>query len=726
VGAPDLPAAEGADKSQYSRDIQGLRAVAVILVVLDHAGVRGLSGGFVGVDVFFVISGFLITRLIVRGAMRDQHVSFGQFYARRVRRIAPAATLTIVGTMIASKLVLNYVRAGSVFHDAVWSTFFAANIRFARNGTNYFSPVAQPSPYQHFWSLAVEEQFYVVWPALIATALFVGLRRRSRLRYAPANEGLRPSAGRPGVNARLVVLVVMVTAASLVWSIYETPHAPNASYFSTFTRAWELGFGAVLAVLEAQFRRLPGWLLATAGWAGLGAIAFSSHVFSASTQFPGSAAVVPVLGAVGVIASSIGKQRFGPALLLSQAPLRLIGNWSYSFYLFHWPILVLVAAYSGHPLTVDRNLVLLAIALALSAISYYAVEEPFRKWQAFGLPANALVFENACVVTALILALFVNASATSEAVRAEVPIPIQDASAKAPSPDQRSVNAAVQVVAAAATAAIKGAHIPAALNPAPADIGADHETLGNCIASTGQTASAICNLGDPKGKHSLVVIGDSHALQWVPALEAIGRNIGWRVYPLVKLSCTSAQVTLDVPGTGPNRECDTWRGWAFRKAAALDPTVAIISTRVATGILQGGEDLTGEGLVNAWEAGMVSSIKKLQSDGARVDVFSDTPIQRVDPTECLLSRHATMKTCTTAFGPYVAMLNNANLEAAVDTGAAYIDVDRYLCSPSGECPTVIGHTVAYYDANHISEAYAEELAPDIQASLKLRRVASSS
>ena len=340
--------------SKHRDDIQGLRAVAVLLVALSHAGIGFLKGGFVGVDVFFVLSGFLITGLLLSGAIERRSVSLVDFYARRARRILPAAALTLVATDVVAYRLLNFVRAKQILHDSISASLFTANIHFANQGTDYFAQAQPPSPVQHFWSLAVEEQFYLVWPALLALVLFgVALTRHTRRhassgvrswsrRVALSRVALRQQAHdvTDGAVRRLLVAVIVVTLASLSWSIYDTGAHATVAYFSTLTRVWELGLGALLAIGASWLVRAPGGLRTVAGWLGLACIAGAGVMFSSTTPFPGFSALLPTLGAVLVIGAGIGNHqlRLGAPRLLSLAPLRYVGDRSYAFYLWHWPV----------------------------------------------------------------------------------------------------------------------------------------------------------------------------------------------------------------------------------------------------------------------------------------------------------------------------------------------------------------------------------------------------
>ena len=399
--------------ANHRDDIQGLRAIAVVLVVAAHAGVGFLGGGYVGVDVFFVLSGFLITGLLLHGAERRGYVSFFDFYVRRAKRILPAATLTLVVTTIASYHLLNYVRAKQVVWDSLWASFFFANVRFARQGTDYFTHGQPPSPIQHYWSLSVEEQFYFVWPALLALVLFaVALGSRSGAR--------RRSRGEPVITVwgvrRLVIVVAVVGAASLAWSVHYTGIDPTAAYFSTFARGWELALGAVLAIGATRVARLPPRWRTRIGWLGLAAIGAAALTYSDATAFPGYAALLPTVGTAFVIAAGLGtaQPRFGVGRALSTLPLRYVGDRSYAFYLWHWPVLVIAAQYTGHDLSVGVNLAFLLGAFLLSVVSYGLFENPIRR-------ARWKVSWSAALVPASIAAIAVVAAITLTSIDAKVP-----------------------------------------------------------------------------------------------------------------------------------------------------------------------------------------------------------------------------------------------------------------------------------------------------------------
>jgi len=345
----------------YRPDIDGLRAIAVGLILLYHAEVPGITGGYVGVDVFFVISGFLITGLLVKELGRTGRLDLPAFYARRARRILPASLLVLAATIIGTGIFFSPVGFDRSVPALVSAALYVPNVLFARQVVDYFHPLFV-SPVIHYWSLGVEEQFYVVWPAFLLIGWQLARRR-----------------GPP-----LVAWVAAATALSLVLSLAATPAYPTQSFYLLPTRAWELGAGGLLAFAVQRLHALPPVVSNLAGVIGLAAIASSAVLFDASTQFPGWAAIVPVAGAALVIVGG-GNARVGlPAAVLSTGILRYIGRISYSLYLWHWPLLV----FARIALEGERKLVQVGVAMAatiaLSAVTYRWVEDPLRHGRLVG------------------------------------------------------------------------------------------------------------------------------------------------------------------------------------------------------------------------------------------------------------------------------------------------------------------------------------------------------
>jgi peptidoglycan/LPS O-acetylase OafA/YrhL len=720
--------------TEHRDDLQGLRAVAVLMVALGHAGVGFLKGGYVGVDVFFVLSGFLITGLLLSSAAKHGSVSLTDFYVRRARRILPAAALTLVVTVVVAYWLLNFVRAKQAVWDSLWASVFAANIHFAEQGTNYFAQGQPPSLVEHFWSLAVEEQFYLVWPAVLSLVLFGAVTsRRSRRRARTVDEtALR----------RLLIVVLVAAIASLAWSFYYTDVNPTPAYFSTFARTWELAIGAALAIGTSKLMRPPAPskvvlflqdLRGPMGWVGLIGIACAGVMFSGTTPFPGSAALLPTLSTALVIGAGIGggKPRFGVGRLLALAPMRYVGDRSYAFYLWHWPVLIIASEYAGYDLPVRATLLLLAGAFLLSVITYALYENPIRRarWSA---PASAMlwpasvaavVFVSAFTLEAINDTSFrMQAGGTIEPIRLVLP----GASTKsAHAESSRAVAAStagrpLPAVVAAVKAARRGAPIPSPLTPPVSGL-EEHENLyffpGGCSdPSRMESTSKICRLGDASSSKTIAVMGDSHAQMWMPAILRMAEQDGWAVLPVVKSACIpnttwTSRRDFGIDGTRLDahvRVCRAWYSWALQQIKALRPDVTLIA---------GASGGAGGHQAEAIKRGFISLTGALKSFSKDVVVITDSEGVAQQPVDCLLRRHATMASCTTTWSEERFYLNNdlAALSKAHDF--RFINTRGWFCVES-QCPTVIGHTIVYRDTGHLTKAYAQELAEPFRASFK--------
>ena len=346
-------------RSEFRPDIQALRALAVLLVVLYHAGIPGFHGGFLGVDVFFVVSGFVITNVLLRERASKNTTSIPGFYARRIRRILPAATVVLIATIFATYRWLSFITGASSAEDAKFVAVFIGNFHFAAIGTQYLTAHQPPSTLQQFWSLAVEEQFYLVWPILF---LLLTLPRRKSL--APTH---------------LIVVLIAIIGVSLAWCIIETSQNPVWAFFSPLTRAWELALGALLAVIGPKLRgRAPRTGFVLAG-VGVLIVLLCTWIYSSTTLWPGTAVIAPVVATGAVIAggSLRGPDNFGR--FVGFAPTQWMGNISYSLYLVHWPIITIATQFAVSPLPLHSEIELVAISVFLSAVLYYTIENPIRK-----------------------------------------------------------------------------------------------------------------------------------------------------------------------------------------------------------------------------------------------------------------------------------------------------------------------------------------------------------
>lgn len=340
-------------------DIQGLRALAVLLVIGNHAGVPGFAGGFVGVDVFFVISGYVITQLLLREARNGARLGLSDFYSRRVRRIVPAATATLVATLVVGGVVLGARLDPGLPGDVRWASLFAANLRFIATGSNYFVPGVHPSLIIQFWSLGVEEQFYLVFPALV-----FGIWRL-----------VSPARRRAALSATLVLGV----AASAWWSVHLSAAEPVAAYYSPLTRFWELGLGCLLATLTSGRPRRSARGGQAAAALGVGLLVAALATLNSSSVFPGLLAWLPVGSAALIVWAGSGSESTTVTRLLSGRPLGYVGDLSYSLYLVHYAWLE-IPKQLMRPLVGPGWTLLELAGTALSAVVlHHLLENPIRR-----------------------------------------------------------------------------------------------------------------------------------------------------------------------------------------------------------------------------------------------------------------------------------------------------------------------------------------------------------
>jgi peptidoglycan/LPS O-acetylase OafA/YrhL len=688
-----------AQKDGFRPDIEGLRAVAVSLVLLYHAAVPGFGGGYVGVDVFFVLSGFLISGLLLRELETTGSISLPSFYARRLRRLLPAVALLILVTVVASVAVLSPLRAGDVAADGVAASLYASNLRFAAQATDYLQSELAPSPLLHLWSLGVEEQFYLFWPALLLLAT-----------RAPANRRVRVG----------LVSVSVVVASFALSSWLTTVNAPWA-FFSLPTRAWELGIGALLAVGAVRLAALPRGLAQAAGWVGLGMIVASALVIDTSTPFPGTAALLPVLGTALAMLPGMADTTGHPARFLGWHPARFLGRISYSLYLWHWPMLVLPTAVAGDTLPLPVRVGLMLAAIPVAYASQRWLEDPIRKGRLVGVvPRRNLAFAGALSIAVATSSLglgFVTtqrlAAATGpDGAATAPPLPNLGGLAVRPSPspggEAPSVGTATPVPTLPPS---PGGPVPADLIPSLTQARDDIPAIyGNgCHLAQPDTTIPECVVGDPGSPITVVLIGDSHAAQWFPALERLARERSWRLVALTKSSCTPAWITVwSISLKRAYTECDEWRNHVLERVAAERPALVIVaSSHPIPSAGNGGPAARDDG--RALAAGLATTLDRLAPIAAAVALIADTPKFDLDPPECLSANLDDTLACTR---PRAEMLDEDWLttEASVSSehGATLVDPTPWAC-PTDPCPTVVGRYLVYRDQHHLATAYVTAL-----------------
>ncbi|WP_426623027.1 acyltransferase family protein [Leifsonia sp. McL0607] len=697
-------------RGHFRADIEGLRSVAVLLVVGSHLIVWP-EGGFVGVDVFFVISGYLITGILIRQLEVKGTISFVDFYRRRFLRIVPAALVVLILTTAVTWLVFFPVRALATTWDAVFAAVFVENWNLVSRGTQYFASTSVPSPFQHYWSLSVEEQFYLLWPWLLILAAALFRTRHARRRA-------------------LVVGLVAGVAVSFVLACIESELRPSIAYFSTATRAWELGIGALVALLPKTISARLGDRAHAVVWlTGLGLIVVSAFVITESAAFPGPWAAFPVAGTAAILFSD----RPGRWQIAVTNPVaRYFGKISYSLYLWHWPVIVFLIILSPSPATWQLALSF-ALMVALSAISYHFVETPFRHWR-LGSASADRVFASAKRpkrmrrplrwdrgLGAGLALILVVACVLPWAPRPTIVSPPSDPASAAP-PFRTS-----EQLASALTAATRSASWPDLSPPigslTRADSSLELASQNGCISGTGgdvvatvQRMSEHCVLGDATSSRTAVVLGDSIAASWLPALESA--LPGWRIVAMTFQSCPAVDVTVDeASGRRAFRsECDAARDAAVSRAIALHPDLVLLSSALGSFERQVGSADPGD----AWRTGTVEAIRAL-ADVPRTLVV-ESPPEGPSPADCAL-RILSPVTCEMTpsadwEAKSTAEADGVRAAAAEGAGVEFISTRAWFCTPSGVCPIFAAGTPIRVDRGHLTAEYTQRLSVVLAAAVR--------
>jgi peptidoglycan/LPS O-acetylase OafA/YrhL len=662
-------------KGGFRPDVEGLRAVAVVAVLLYHAGVPFARGGYIGVDVFFVISGFLITGLLLKELEQSGELSLARFYSRRAKRLLPVTVVVLGAIVVLSGLLFDPVRMEEVSLDVVAAGLYVMNWRLAVQATDYFAAGPQTSPVQHFWTLGVEEQFYLLWPALLLAVAW-WCRRTGR--------NLRPALG---------AALAVVALSSFAYGVYATEHEAGAAYFSTLTRGWELALGGMLALVPASWLRPTRLWAAALASAGLVAIAWSTHRFSDHTLFPGYAALLPTLGTAAIIAAGFPSTSAMPVRLLTLAPVRHVGRISYSWYLWHWPLLVFAAAIWGK-LSPLEGLAVLGASYVPAVLTHRWVERPFHHSQTLTRsPRKALALGGACTSSAVALGLLLFAVAPT------VP----------QAPESRVAGAATMIEGDRSLQESADAIHP---TPREAEDQRSRMYTDGCHLDQPDTESPECVYGNPSSETTVVLFGDSHAMHWFPALNTLAKERDWRLVGLTKSSCPPAEVQRY---NGALRreytECDTWREQTLRRILEEErPSLVVTSMQNPYRVMEDGKKLGREASQKALEEGYVSTLEKLRRTGAEVVVIRDIPHPHKNIPECVSRSLDDLGYCEV---PRAKAFNYPpiNARAAAEAkGVRFIDPTPLLCLEK-TCPAVIGDALVYRNGAHLTPTYVRTLAP---------------
>jgi peptidoglycan/LPS O-acetylase OafA/YrhL len=658
----ERPAGGAPPDRKFRPELQGLRALAAFLVVIYHVWLGRISGG---VDVFFLISGFLITGQLYRARARGR-IQFRPLWGRMITRLFPGA-LTVLAAVIAVSLVLlPENRWFQTIREVVASALYVENWQLAADSVDYFAQHHSASLVQHFWSLSIQGQFYVVWPLLVALVGLVAARARMDLWRA------------------LVVTMAAAFAGSLAFSVYLTEVNQPLAYFHSATRIWEFALGGLLALVIDRVT-LPRPVALLLGWAGVAGIAVCGMVLRVGSVFPGYLALWPTLAAALVIVAGTSGSAFGADRILGSRPLVYLGNISFALYLWHWPVLLLYLV-TRERLEVGLlgGTFVIGLSLLLSVLTYHLVEEPVRR-SSIGTRTQWGAYRFGVATLAVLLVagggwqLYAKHEAAKYTIQAD---------------DPRHPGA---------QALRDGRLLPVPkdvpLAPALVSLGDDwvRNNSATCTTSSRNAELKICPTAEPEPVKRIVLIGDSHAEQFLGALRPYAEERHWQVFSMLFGGCQFSLAA--VPPANP-KVCDRWSRDAIAETLAMRPdAVVTVATReVRAGLTEHIPD----GYVEAWRA--------LAEQGIPVIGLRDNPRFAKPPVDCVQAKGAGAAACATPRErlypprpPYEALRD-------VPDGVHFVDTSDYFCTTT-TCPPVIGNVIVYMDDNHISGTYMATVAP---------------
>lgn len=672
-------------QSAFLPGIQGLRAIAVLLVLFYHIWPEALPGGFAGVDVFFVLSGYLITGLLLREA-KGGRIDLVAFWARRIRRLLPAATVVLLVSLALSWLLLPETKRLEYSGDILSAALYVVNWRFALSSVDYGHRGAAPSPVQHYWSLSIEEQFYIVWPVMAALIARAATPERQKRVFA--------------------VVSFSCLIASFFYSIYFTYSGSAAAYFVSGTRIWELAAGALLA--SFNIRALSGRLAGLLSWTGLALILVSGFVLKTSMPFPGWLALLPVLGTIFMLLSEQASD-WSPAYILKWKPLQYIGDISYSVYLWHWPIVLVLPGIVEKQSFLADGRTLLVFSILAGILSKHIIEDPIRD----GLFTAYLQRWRAALFGALLVLITVSASLWLMHGQ-------EEKERLAFEEEQRIVVADADYPGAAALdpEAFFIADPTLPVRPDPLLAKRDSPVLYSDGCELKQTGTAVaCEYGNPTGRRTIVLLGDSHAAQYLPALQALAEKHDWRIVVYQKSACMVADSVVRIRSTGMVREdCESWKKEALAAIIQQKPDIVVTSAALPHIYNEYYQLAPTSELVLAYR----SLWSRLTDRGIPLLVIRDNPRPLLDVPSCVAMNRTAPGRCSRLREQVLDRHEDPLVEASKTLESSKVhllDLSHLFCNGQ-ECPAVIGNVLVYRDGDHLTATFARSLSPYIEREMR--------
>jgi peptidoglycan/LPS O-acetylase OafA/YrhL len=666
---------ESSPSLKFRPDIEGLRGIAILLVVAFHCGISTLRGGFAGVDVFFVLSGYLITSQLAAELDGTGRLDLAAFYGRRARRLLPAASLVILFTLGVAAWLFSPDEIDFAARAARASSGYATNFFFAVNSEDYFARHAGTNPLLHMWSLAVEEQFYLFWPLLL------WLLYRIRPRQASDSQAGVSSRVLPATSTFLAGAVAVVSLVSFGISVWSTRAGSSYAFYGLHTRAWEFGVGALTGLSPwGSWARIsretqpPPWRNVL-GFAGLAIILASALKLNGNWGAPGWSVAFPVMATAALLAAG-DRISFPGALVLRSKPLVALGGLSYSWYLWHWPLLVLLADFvPGASKT--QKVLMCGVALLIAAAVHHWIENPIR--------------------FAPVLRRYPSRSVALGAVLAVVCF----------------------------SASLAGIRFGRHLNDQPElkKLSVDFESIAQtnwrpCGSNyLGPGEARMCEYGDLQSPVSIVMAGDSHAIQWLDAMAAVASDNHWKLGMMFRGQCPLAQVTIPYEIPSRQKTCQDWRRGAMQKILELHPTLVVVagatSAYVHPGVIS----------PSAWSEGYRKTFEAFTKAGIKFALMRDTPQPGFPVPDCVartvrnpwLPRGLCSAWRKSATSPEGIAAEDRLL--AQFPGAHLIDADDQICDKDF-CPATRNGELVYLDLGHMTGRFARTLAPVLEAQLR--------
>lgn len=706
---------------RFRADVQGLRALAVIVVILDHL-LGWPSGGFVGVDVFFVISGFMITGILLREHAKTGRISFVDFYKRRIKRILPASTLVLIVAAATGYVIFNFARAQETLVDGIWAALFAANWRYASVGTDYFAAEGAPSPLQHFWSLAVEEQFYFVWPWILLIVLSLVAHR---------------SSGRGRLAAGICMGVII--AATFGFALWQSVSNPTVAYFSTLTRTWELGFGALVAIASPVLSRVPSWIRPVLAWVGLSGILMSLFIISSNSTFPAPWAALPVISAGLVIgAGTGGEQRF--LWPITNRVSVYLGNISYSLYLWHWPIIVFLAALM--PPGPTYYVVAVVVIAQASVVAYHFFEDPIRasswlsgqtrlekraarrarRFDRNARQARVIAGLGSLSTLALVLTFVALNNQPSPSILQARPAAEFDQilNGGTATTAQEFVESGPSAELGNELRAALSAKSWPELSPSVDELGrgalAAEWINDGCLAlEQGALAdprknAERCIYGSPSATQVAVLVGDSVGISWLPAIrQALGDD--WSIHVLTMMQCPVADISLLRNDGSPFPQCDEFRAWSADKVAELSPQLTIVANSDVTARVGDALNIETAAAFDPLGEATSSALARIVPNSDRTVVLVPPPSGEGFAIAGCMTNFNSPSDCSGRVGERMELLVETLEDASLTAGGAeVIDTREWFCV-NNSCPSFVGNNPIRGDQSHLSQVFSERLGP---------------